>query len=108
LYVAVGFRETSTTASIGADGGTTGAIEFIGGTTDNTRIPVKGRLVPAGQWTRLDFFVPYEPVRGFTGNGVLETSTGKGAFEHLELVPAVGPGTYNVHLDNFRVTNLAP
>jgi hypothetical protein len=105
LYVAVGFRETSTTASIGADGGTTGAIEFIGGTTDNTRIPVKGRLVSAGQWTKLDFFIPYEPVRGFTGNGVLETSTGKGVFEHLELVPGAGPGTYNVHLDNFRVTD---
>jgi hypothetical protein len=108
LYVAIGFRETSTTASIGADGGTSGTIEFIGGTTDNTKIPPKGRLVSAGQWTKLSFFLPYEPVRGFTGNGILQTSTGKGVFEHLELVPAAGPGTYTIYLDNFRVTDLAP
>jgi hypothetical protein len=108
LYVGIGFRETSTTAPIGADGGTSGTIEWIGGTTDNTVTPPLGHLVPAGQWTTLSFFLPYEPVRGFTGNGVLETSTGKGVLEHLEFVPAAGPGTYNVDLDNFRVTALAP
>ena len=108
LYAAIGFRETSTTASIGGDGGTAGAIEFIGGTTENTQIPVKGRYVLAGQWTTLSFVLPYEPVHGFTGNGVLQTSTGKGVLEHLELVPAAGPGTYNIYLDNFRVTDLAP
>lgn len=108
LYVAFGFRETSTTAPIGADGGTSGTIEWIGGTTDNTVSPPKGRLVPAGQWTTLSFFIPYEPVRGFTGDGMLETSTGKGVLEHLEFVPDAGPGTYDVYLDNLRVTNLRP
>ena len=106
LYVAIGFRETSTIASIGADGGTSGPIEFIGGTTDNTGIPPRGRLVPAGQWTTLDFFLPYEPVLAFTGNGVLETTTGKGVLENLTLVPAAGLGTYNLYLDNFRVLDL--
>ena len=108
LYVEIGFRETSTTAAIGADGGTSGTIEWIGGTTDNTVSPPKGHFVSAGQWTPLEFFLPYEPVRGFTGDGVLESSTGKGVFELLELVPAAGPGTYNIYLDNFRVTDLAP
>jgi hypothetical protein len=108
LYVAFGFRETSTTAPIGADGGTTGTIVWIGGTTDNTVTPPKGRLVPAGQWTTLDFFIPYEPVQGFTGAGILETSTGKGVLEHLELVPAAGPGTYIIYLDNIQVIDLAP
>ena len=107
LYVALGFRETSTTAAIGADGGTAGAIEWLGGTTDNTTSPPKGRLVYAGQWTTLNFFLPYEPVRSFTGNGVLESSTGKGVLEHLALVPAAGTGTYNLFLDNFRVIELA-
>ena len=64
--------------------------------------------MPAGQWTTLSFFLPYEPVRGFTGDGVLETSTGKGVLEHLEFVPAAGPGAYDIYLDNFRVTDLAP
>ena len=108
LYVAIGFRETSTTAAIGADGGITGTVEFIGGTTYNGGVPPKGRLVPAGEWTTLSFFIPYEPVLGLNGNGILESSTGKGVFEHLEFVPAAGLGTYNVWLDNFRVTNLAP
>ena len=108
LYVAFGFRETSTSAAIGADGGTSGAIEWIGATTDNTVTPPKGRLVPAGHWTTLSFFIPDEPVRAFTGDGGLETSTGKGVLEHLEFVPAAGPGTYDIYLDNFRVTNLAP
>jgi hypothetical protein len=108
LYVVVGFRETSTSAAIGADGGTSGAIEWIGGTTDNTMSPPKGRFVSAGQWTTLNFFIPYEPVRGFTGNGVLESSTGKGVLEHLGLVPAGGLGTYNLYLDNFRVIELGP
>jgi hypothetical protein len=107
LYVALGFRETSTTAAIGADGGTIGTIEWLGGTTDNTTSPPKGRLVHAGQWTTLNFFLPYEPVRSFTGNGVLESSTGKGVLEHLALVPAAGTGTYNLFLDNFRLIDLA-
>jgi hypothetical protein len=70
--------------------------------------PPKGCLVPAGQWTALSFFIPHEPLRGFTGDGVLRTSTGKGVFEHLEFVPAAGPGIYNVYLDNLRVVDLAP
>jgi hypothetical protein len=70
--------------------------------------PPKGRFVSAGQWTTLNFFIPYEPVRGFTGNGVLESSTGKGVLEHLGLVPAGGLGTYNLYLDNFRVIELGP
>ena len=106
LYVVIGFRETSTTAAIGADGGTSGTIEWIGGTTDNTTSPPKGRLVSAGQWTTLSFFIPYEPVRGFTGNGVLETSTGKGVLEHLAFVPASGAGTYSIYVDNLRVIAL--
>ena len=47
-------------------------------------------------------------MRGFTGDGMLETSTGKGVLEHLEFVPDAGPGTYDVYLDNLRVTNLRP
>lgn len=108
LYVAIGFRETSTTAPIGADGGTSGSIEWVGGTTDNTPSPPKGHFVQAGQWTTLNFFLPSEPVRAFTGNGVLQSSTGKGVFEHLALVPAGGIGPYQLWLDNFRVIDLTP
>jgi hypothetical protein len=107
LYVALGFRETSTTAAIGTDGGTSGAIEWLGGSTDNLTNPPKGRLVHSGQWVTLIFFLPYEPVRTFTGNGALETTTGKGVLEHLALVPGAGAGTYNLFLDNFRILDIS-
>ncbi|GEM_PF-209394 len=108
LYVAIGFRETDTTAPIGADGGIDGTVECLGGTADNSHVPVKGRYVPAGQWTTLTFLLPAEPVCGLNGNGILESTTGKGVFEHLAFVPADGYGTYRVWLDNFRVTDLTP
>jgi hypothetical protein len=110
LYVALGLRESNPTAGtlIGANGGTTGAIEFVGGTTDNTVTPPLGRLVRAGAWTRLTFYLPNEPVRAFTGNGVLETTTGLGVLEHLAIVPATGTGAHSVWLDNFQVITLAP
>ena len=62
----------------------------------------------AGQWTTLTYFLPDEPILAFTGNGILETTTGKGVLENLTLVPAAGAGTYTLHLDNFRVLDLAP
>lgn len=107
VYVAVAFRETSTSAAIGADGGTVGGIEWLGGSTVNTS-PPQGRFVPAGQWMTLQFILPLEPIRAFTGNGILQTTTGKGVFEHLCIVPADGSGVYNLYLDNFQVTDLGP
>ncbi|HSA09576.1 MAG TPA: immunoglobulin domain-containing protein [Candidatus Paceibacterota bacterium] len=110
VYIAVGLRETSTTAAMGADGGNAGEpIEWLGGTTSNTSTPPKGRLVSAGQWTTLRFFFPHEPIRSYTGNGRLESTTGKGVFEQLAIVPAnPGAGVYNLYLDNFQVIFIAP
>ncbi|MCX8092344.1 MAG: peptidoglycan DD-metalloendopeptidase family protein, partial [Verrucomicrobiae bacterium] len=104
LKVAVGLRETGSTAELGADGGTTGAIEFAGasGKTNNTPFPI--RTIPANTWTNLDFNLPDEPLVGLTGNGLLESPTGRGVLEHLALVPNDGPGAYNVYLDNLAQT----
>ncbi|MDB6023951.1 MAG: Immunoglobulin I-set domain protein [Verrucomicrobiales bacterium] len=108
IYVTLGLRETNPTGAIGSDGGTggTGNIEWVGGSTANTN-PPKGRFVPAGQWTIITIFMPYEPVRGFTGNGILETATGKLVLEHLALVPLTS-GVHNVYLDDFRLIDLTP
>lgn len=104
LYVALGLRETNSTGALGSNGGASGSIEFVGGTTDNAPNPPLGRLVPANTWTTLVFDIPNEPVRGFTGNGILESTTGKGVLEHIVLRSAVdgaaGTGQYNVYLDN--------
>jgi hypothetical protein len=104
IYVGLGLRETSTTAAIGANGGASGTIEFVGGRTDNTTTPPKGALVAANTWTTLKFDLPTEPIRGFTGDGVLTSTTGKGVLEMLTLVPFdVTDTTYNLYVDNFAV-----
>ncbi|MGZ4965280.1 MAG: hypothetical protein ACXWC8_22215, partial [Limisphaerales bacterium] len=108
IYLAAGLRETSPTGPVGADGGSTGAIEWIGGVSDNTTDPPKGRLISAGQWVWVDFCIPAELVRAFTGNGVLESVTGKGVFDELAIVPANGLGRYNLYFDNFQFVDFWP
>ncbi len=103
LKVGLGLRETSTTNAIGENGGGTGPIEFVGVPAKNGSTPDPSRTVAAGSWQTLSFNLPIEPVSSFTGNGVLESTTGKGVLEHLALVPADGSGTYNIYLDNFAV-----
>lgn len=102
IYVALGVRETDATAPFGANGGTVGGIEWIGGSTQNSAPPL-GRFVPAGSWARLVFFIPHEPISSFVGNGVLNSTTGRGTLEHLALVPADGAGAYTIYLDNLQV-----
>jgi hypothetical protein len=103
LKVGVGLRETGTSANIGASGGTTGAIEFVGVTNVVGGIPFPVRSISPNVWTTLEFDLPNEPSFTFTGNGVLESATGKGVLEHLTLMANGGVGAYNVYLDNFAV-----
>jgi hypothetical protein len=109
LYVALGLRETNSAGAIGSNGGGTGGIEFVGGSTDNSVTPPLGRLIPANTWTSVEFNIPVEPVRAFAGasaNGILESTTGNGVLEQLALRGfdgAAGQGAYNVYLDNFVI-----
>jgi hypothetical protein len=105
VKVGVGIRETVIAAGtpIGSDGGISGPIEQAGVTPGTgARQPV--RTVSAGTWTNLLFDLPPEPVRAFTGDGVLSTASGLAALEHLILVPAAGAGAYDLHLDDVLVT----
>jgi hypothetical protein len=100
-------RETGNPAdtAIGANGGATGAIEFVGATNAISSQPQVTRVVTSNQWMTLVFDLPNEPVRNFVGgNGVLSSATGLGTLEHIAFVPAAGAGTYNVYLDNFIVS----
>jgi len=102
LYVALLVRETGTTADVGADGGAGGTIEFVGGVP--TAETGKGFLVPANEWTTLAFNLATDPVSGFTGDGILDSATGKGTLEALGLSTDAGnSGVWNVYLDNFQV-----
>ena len=92
LKVGVNVRETNPTSAIGDNGGTTGTIEYVGVPSKNGASPNPSRTVGAGGWTTIKFNLPQEPVMGFTGNGVLESTTGKGVLEALALVAAGGHG----------------
>ncbi len=101
IKVALGVRETGSSAAIGADGGTSGTIEFIGATNKSGNMPHAVRTVPANVWTNLMFDLPSEPLISFTGDGTLFSPTDKGVLEHIALVPASGAGTNNIFLDHF-------
>ncbi|MDB6023840.1 MAG: N-acetylmuramoyl-L-alanine amidase family 2 [Verrucomicrobiales bacterium] len=105
LKVGLGLRETGGTAEIGANGGVSGNIEFVGVTNVVGGAPFPNRQLVASNWTTLTFNLPAEACRSMTGNGVL--ASGKGVLEHLALVPAGGTGTYKVYMDNFQVVTTA-
>ncbi len=105
LKVALGIRETGTTAENGANGGTTGAIEFVGASGKQTNgAPIPTRTVNANTWTTLEFDLPNEPKQAFTGDGIL--NGGQQVLEHIALV-GTATGAHTIHLDNFEVVTTA-
>jgi len=104
VKVGVGIRETVVPSgtAIGSNGGSSGSIEWAG-VSAGSGAPNPVRTVVAGSWTTLEFDLPNEPIRAFTGNGVLSTASGLAVLEHLAFAPAAGTGAYTVHLDNFMV-----
>ena len=103
LKFGVGLRETNSSGAIGSDGGITGPVEFVGVSAVNGDQPAPVRTLAPDAWTTLQFNLPTEPVRGFTGNGVLESTTGLGALEHLAIAPGSASIDHDVYLDNFVV-----
>jgi len=99
--LALGIRETATTAEIGQDGGTSGAIEWVGVASDINGAP-QGVLVQPmpGVWQTFIFDPLTDPIHGMTGDGVLWTATNRGVFEHLafSVVDTVGP--FTVYVDD--------
>jgi uncharacterized lipoprotein YddW (UPF0748 family) len=104
LRVAVGVRETGTTAAPGEDGGTGGTIEWIGAASDVGGAP-QGRLLEGrpGEWQSLVFDPLTDPIHGMTGNGTLYSITGLGVFEHLAFSIVDGAGPYTVYIDDVSV-----
>jgi hypothetical protein len=101
IKVCLGIRETGTGAPLGADGGTSGAIEFVGASGKNGNAPIPTRTVAANTWTTLDFDLPNESAAPMTGDGIL--SPIKGVLENIAIVPNGGSGVHNVYFDNFQV-----
>ncbi|MDB6027102.1 MAG: hypothetical protein JWM68_3325, partial [Verrucomicrobiales bacterium] len=101
LKVGLGLRETGTSANIGANGGTTGAIEYAGCSSQIGTTPIPTRTVAANTWTTLTFNLPTEPMQTLTGDSILAAA--KGTLEHLILNANGGSGAYTVYVDNFQV-----
>lgn len=101
----LGVRETNPTGPIGGNGGTAGAIEFIGAPSKSGNAPAGKLITQKDQWVQVIFDPVNDPIIDFTGNGVLETTTGKVVLEHLAFTPVdnslVGP--YTIYLDNLAV-----
>lgn len=101
LRVCIGVRETNTDAPLGANGGATGSIEWIGAGGIIDGAPLGKLLSNQGfAWQTVSFVPTAANVLAFTGNGILEGTYGKGVLEHLafSVVDTQGPLTVNLDL----------
>lgn len=116
VYLGLGLRESNTASAIGGNGGTANGIEFVSN-SPITGAPGSGDLIKAGTWTTVVYDLskagmaggPY--VKGFAGtsaNGILESTTGMGALEHIYFVTTGNVGPFTVYLDNFRQAAAVP
>jgi hypothetical protein len=104
LKVAVGLRESNPTGPIGTDaGGSSAPIEFVGVSAGGTP-PSGTNTLAAGAWTHIYLDLTNCGIGNFSsGNGALDSTTGKGTFEQLGFAPDVAgtTGNYTVYVDNF-------
>jgi hypothetical protein len=100
LRFSIGVRETNAAGGVGTNGGGTGPIEWVGRPNDGVDLDVA--LVPADNaWHQVTFDLNAGPFRGFTGNHILETTSGFGALEHLRIANTVdGVKRYKVYIDD--------
>lgn len=109
LRLCLGIRETGLDLPIGANGGTSGPMEWVGATTTISGTP-QGRLInyESGQWQTITFDLPAESVQPFTGNGVLDAANNKGVLEHLALAVVDSAGPFTVQFDMFEQPPVDP
>ena len=99
-------RETDTGAGIGQNGGASGRWNGLAFDLDRRQCQSDAhrfRQQPGRRWSSI---CRTSRIATFTGNGVLNSSTGNGVLEHLALTPAGGSGAYNVYFDNFEVVTI--
>ncbi len=96
LQVSIGIRETMTTMPIGANGGTTGGIEFVDLDSQT--------LVLDGTWQQFSFDIPTATLTAFAGataNGMLDGTMG--TLEHIRFRNnGNSPGTITLWIDDIN------
>jgi len=101
FYLTLGVRETGTDAACAGNGGTSGGIEWVGATSAQGNNAPVGKLVnQKDQWVTIRFDLSRDPIRPFTGNGVINGD--RGVLEHLALTPtdSANLGPYIVYIDD--------
>ena len=98
ILLSLGIRETNSTGAIGSDGGITGTIEWIVGTSTAGAPPIGKAITPSAAWQTITFTPGVDPVTRFTGDGVITSTTGKAVMEELgDHDRSDGTGRRSVH-----------
>ena len=106
VLIALGVRETGGAGPLGANGGFTGGIEWIGADATSSGAPQGKSLTPTNGWQTVTFDPTVDPIHGFAGagaNGIIDTVWG--TLEHLAVsVDAASGnrsvGSYKMFVDN--------
>lgn len=99
LQVSIGVRETGSVAPLGADGGTTGGIEWVDRDLNVVALD--------GNWHQVSFDFPTATLLAFAGataNSMYDTA--RGVLEHIRYRNSDGiTGTIQIFLDDLRITD---
>jgi len=108
LGFALTVRETGTSAAVGANGGASGGIEFIGSSTGAPPTPTGDRVFAPGAWHTLSFVFPDEQIKAFAGataDGILTSGTMKGVIDSIAIRSMGAAGPYALYIDDIRVVS---
>lgn len=106
LSVSLIVREVAGTGAIGANGGATGTLEYVGATAptspglSSTSAPI-GKSVPADTWTHLTFNFQTDTIKAATGGGTLNSAGGY-VLEALAITTTGNAGPITMYYDNFE------
>lgn len=103
ILISIGIRETNDLGPLGSQGATTGDIEWIGADAVTNGAPQGVPFTLWGKWQTIEFDPATDPITAFTGNGVIDGTTG--TLEHLAVTVNAGSagrstGQYTMYVDN--------
>ncbi len=109
LRVCAGVRETGTTAELGANGGTSGTIEWIGAASAISGAPQGRPIEPMpGVWQTFVFDPLADPVLALTGDGQISSPNNRGVLEQLAFTAVDSAGPFVVYVDDVELLCDAP
>ncbi len=109
FLLSVGVRETGQTEGpVGADGGFSGGIEWVGPSATSNGAPQGIQITPGPTWQPITFDPTSDPILGFAGGSANGTIAGTwGTLEHFAIAvdsssPNRSVGAYSIYIDNIQ------